>query len=222
MKTLKDLEQFAFTSSTMEATNLTRAKNLILSTFKTLSHQPKKVLSLNQNWAAKALEEQGLLIRYYNEIDNTERGFDTVLALDEATCNFKTETEQKIGIANILSLVGANGLVLFSLRDYRNGHFHKRPLGDTVVNSIDGEEFVTVEVNKLDPTDKQAWEQFLYVVKNGSEFYNIPCGDKRTLYFKQLANYCSTSGSTGFGVAKDIYWRGNWRRTPENIIWAKF
>jgi hypothetical protein len=146
---------------------------------------------------------------------------DKVLALDETLCRFSNEVLQKQSITSLLTLLAPQGLLLVSLRDYRNGNFHRRPLGDTVINEIDGEEYVTVEVNQHGSHDKQSWNQKMYFIKNHKDLQVINCGDRRTLYFKQLAKYCNDFGITNFGIYKEIFWRNTWRRTPEHLAWIK-
>ncbi len=220
MKDLKDLDNFSLTSTSLQATNIPKAQSVIMSAFKELGHQPKEVLSLNENWATLFLKEQGLSVTLIHE-HKANKKYDTILALDETLCRYSSESTQKQGIVNLLSLLDDNGIMLISLRDYRNGNFHRRPLGDTVVNEIDGEQYVTVEVNEHNPRDKQSWSQKMYSIRNNQVFDVINCGDRRTLYFKQLAKYSNDFNNTNFGVFKDLYWRGTWRRTPEHLLWIK-
>lgn len=220
MKDLRDLDNFALTSPTLHSTYLSKAQTIIMSAFKELEHQPKEVLSLNENWVTLFLKEQGLNVTLLSEAD-TSKKYDTILALDETLCRYSNENLQKQAINNLLDLLSNKGLMLVSLRDYRNGNFHRRPLGDTVLNEIDGEEYVTVEVNIHDSHDKQSWKQKMYLIKNHQEMQVIDCGDRRTLYFKQLAKYSNDFGNTRFGIYKEIFWRGTWRRTPEHLAWIK-
>jgi hypothetical protein len=219
MKDLKDLDNFALTSHSLQAIYLPKTQNIIMSAFRELNHQPKDILSLNENWATLFLEEQGLSVTLLSETKNNKK-YDTILALDETLCRYNSESSQKQAINNLLNLLSPNGIMLASIRDYRNGNFHRRPLGDTMLNEIDGEEYITVEVNQH-LLDKQAWNQKMYLIKNHEELEIINCGDYRTLYFKQLAKYSNDLGNTGFGIFKEIYWRGTWRRSPEHIAWIK-
>jgi hypothetical protein len=220
MKDLKDLDNFALTSPSLQSTFIPKAQTVVLSIMKESAHQPKEVLSLNENWATLFLKEQGLNVTLLHEI-NPNKKYDTILALDETLCRYNSESSQKQAINSLLNSLDKKGLMLVSLRDYRNGNFHRRPLGDTVLNDIDGEEFVTVEVNQSLSNDKQSWYQKMYIVKNHTELTNISCGDRRTLYFKQLAKYSNDFGNCKFGIYKDIFWKGTWRRTPEHITWIK-
>jgi hypothetical protein len=220
MKDLKDLDSFALSSPTLHSTLIPRAQKTVMACFKELKHSPKEVLSVNENWATLFLKEQGLSVTLLNDVDKTKK-YDTILGLDETLCRYSSESLQKNGIVSLLNYLDKDGLMLVSLRDYRNGNFHRRPLGDTVLNVIDSEDVVTVEVNIHHPQDKQAWNQKMYYIKNGTEFQTLNCGDRRTLYFKQLAKYCSDYGVSKFGFFKDIHWLGTWRRTPEHIAWIK-
>lgn len=220
MKDLKDLDTFALTSPSLQAVGLARAQATIMSAFKESSHQPKEVLSVNENWATLFLKEQGLSVTLLPE-SNSNKKYDTILALDETMCRFSSEAAQKQAIVSLLNSLSPGGLMLVSLRDYRNGNFHRRPLGDTVLNEIDGEEFITVEINQHNAVDKQCWTQKMYFIKNHKELETINCGERRTLYFKQLAKYSSDVENAKFGIYKENFWRGTWRRTPEHIAWIK-
>lgn len=220
MKDLKDLDSFALTSPNLHSLLVPKAQSTIMAAFKESKHSPKEILSVTENWATIFFREQGLSVTLLSEVDKNKK-YDTILALDEALCRYSSEALQKQGITNLLGYLDNNGMMLVSLRDYRNGNFHRRPLGDTVLNVIDSEDIVTVEVNQLDQQDKQAWNQKMYYIKNNVEFQIVNCGDRRTLYFKQLAKYCADFGVSSFGIYKDIYWRGTWRRTPEHLAWIK-
>ena len=217
MKDLKDLDSFALSSPSLHSILIPKAQATIMTAFKELKHSPKNILTVTENWASLFLREQGLSVTTLSE--SKAQKYDTILALDETLCRYQSESAQKQGIVNLLGYLEPNGLMLVSLRDYRNGNFHRRPLGDTVLNQIDSEDVVTVEVNTLHQQDKQAWNQKMFYIKNGTEFQTLNCGDRRTLYFKQLAKYCNDFGVAKFGLFKDIHWHGTWRRTPEHIAW---
>lgn len=221
MKDLKDLEKFVLTSPSLQASNLPKAESIIMAAFKETKHKPKEILSINENWATLFLKDQGLSVTLLSEIQPNKK-YDTILALDETLCRQSNEVMQKQAITNLLNVLDTDGLMLVSLRDYRNGNFHRRPLGDTVINEIDGEEYVTVEINHQQSNDKQAWYQKMYLVKNHQELQVLDCGDRRTLYFKQLAKYINdNSQNNKFGIFKEIFWRGTFRRTPEHMAWVK-
>lgn len=220
MKDLRDLDSFALTSPSLHSIMIPKAQATIMAAFRESRHSPKEILSVNENWATQFLREQGLSVTILSEADKNKK-YDTIIAVDETLCRYSSESLQKQGISTLLGFLAADGLMLVSLRDYRNGNFHRRPLGDTVLNVIDSEDIVTVEINQLSEQDKQSWNQKMYYIKNNAEFQTLNCGDRRTLYFKQLAKYCSDHGVNGFGVYKDIYWRGTWRRTPEHLAWIK-
>lgn len=220
MKDLKDLDSFALTSPNLHSIMIPKAQATVMAAFKESKHAPKEILSVNENWATLYLREQGLSVTLLSDADKNKK-YDTILAFDETLCRFNGEANQKQGITNLLGHLAPTGLMLVSLRDYRNGNFHRRPLGDTVLNIIDSEDIITVEVNQLNEQDKQSWNQKMYFIKNNSEFILINCGERRTLYFKQLAKYCTDYGISSFGIFKELFWRGTWRRTPEHIAWIR-
>lgn len=188
--------------------------------FHELNHTPRDVL--NCGWkssAAIALEQQGVLVDYTPE---PGKRYDTVLALDEYFTYFSTEDDQRDEIMNTAGLVGNNGIMISSVRDYRNNPVHKRHLGDTSYININNANYVLVEINTPNPQHNQSWSQVNFVIEEGQSAVAYEIGDRRTLYFKQLAKYCKDAGSKQFGVIKETFWKAPWKRTTEHITWTRF
>lgn len=221
MKHINELNDRAFNSLNMNNFYQAKAKTTLLSAFRAVNHNPKDILSIGTSWGSKYLEQQGLSVTLWGD-QRASQKFDTIIAMDEALCQFSDEQQQKAEIAKITTTLEKNGMIFASMRDYRNGNFHKRPLGDTVMNILDSQTLVTIEVNHADSQDKQKWRQHIYAIEDATTFKIYDSGDFRTLYFKQLAKYFSDSGAIEYGVFKDIFWKGHWRRVPEHIAWARF
>lgn len=221
MKHINELNDRAFKSMNMNNFYQPKAKTTLVSAFRSVNHSPKDILSVGVSWASKYLEQQGLSVTLWGE-QRPNQKFDTVIAMDESLCQYADEQHQKTEIAKMTSTLTKNGMIFASIRDYRNGNFHKRPLGDTVINILDSQTLITVEVNQQDNQDKQRWRQHIYAIQDAVDFEIYDCGDYRTLYFKQLAKYCTDAGAAEYGVFKDIFWKGHWRRNPEHIVWARF
>lgn len=221
MKNINELNDRVFKSMNMNNFYLPKVKTTLNSAFRAVNHSPKEILSIGPSWASKYLEQQGLSVTLWGENKSNQK-FDTVIAMDETLCQFADEQQQKSEIVKITSSLAKNGLIFASIRDYRNGNFHKRPLGDTVINMVDSQTLITVEVNQQDNIDKQRWRQHIYAIEDSNIFKIYDCGDYRTLYFKQLAKYCTDADAVEYGVFKDIFWKGHWRRNPEHIVWARF
>lgn len=200
--------------------HLARSKETYDSISKHINLYPAKILALHRSWMSEMLIDCGHNVIFPNNIVAGQK-FDLILAVDEMLTREDDEITQRKHIMQLLSLLAPQGVFLASLRDYRNSHCHRKPLGDSCLNILQGQKLATVEVNVPDDHDKQLWKQQLYVIKNDTEFSCLDIGSRRTLYFKQLAKYCLDAGITDFGVIKDVYWRSHLRRTPEHITWAR-
>lgn len=188
--------------------------------FHELNHVPQNILSYGwKSSAAIALEQQGITVDYTPE---SGKQYDTVLALDEYFTYFSTEDSQRDEIMNVASLVSNNGIMISSVRDYRNNPVHKRHLGDTSYINIKNANYVLVEINTPNAQHNQQWSQVNFVIHDGTGATAYEIGDRRTLYFKQLAKYCKDAGSKQFGVIKETFWKAPWKRTTEHITWTRF
>lgn len=181
---------------------------------------PQRILSLGRSWLSEYLLENDIEVVTPAQVEANDK-FDLIIALDEVLTRDSDELSQKKHIMQAVGLLNSNGILLSSLRDYRNTNCHRRPLGDTCYNTLGDETIVTVEINELNPKDKQSWIQQIHVVSNNEEFVCIDAGPRRTLYFKQLAKYCADSGADKFGIIKDVFWKGHLRRTPEHVAYAR-
>ena len=180
-----------------------------------------KILSLSRSWLSIELESSGNNVKVLpTAIDPNER-FSMILAVDELLTRESDEANQKRIISQLFSMLEPGGILLASLRDYKNTNCHRRPLGDSTFSLIGKDHYVITEVNELDINDKQRWYQKFHVVKNDIDFCCLEVGARRTLYFKQLAKYCADAGAPEFGMISDGYWRNHLRRTPEHMVYAR-
>ena len=218
---LDNLNDLFFSDNSQRNFYLQRAEELIDTAMKELKHQPVKILALNRSWASDLMVKRGLDITVLPEkIDLNDR-YDLILALDEVLTREADELSQKKLITQLLGMLAPKGILMASLRDYKNTNCHRRPLGDSSFNRLGKDSIVISEVNELDMHDKQRWYQKLHVVVNDSEFTCLEVGARRTLYFKQLAKYCADSNETHFGVLKNVFWKSHLRRTPEHVVYAR-
>lgn len=200
--------------------SLKKSSKQLFQIFHELNHVPQNVLSCGwKSSAAIALEQQGILVDYTPE---SGKQYDTVLALDEYFTYFSSEDNQRDEIMNVASLVSSNGIMISSVRDYRNNPVHKRHMGDTSYININNANYVLVEINTPNAQQNQQWSQINFVIQDGEGATAYEIGDRRTLYFKQLAKYCKDAGSKQFGVIKETFWKAPWKRTTEHITWTRF
>ena len=200
--------------------HLPKAKQVYDSIVAQIGFTPRNVLSLSKSWISEHLIEAGRDVVFPDQIA-PGAGFDLVIAVDEILTRERNEADQKKIISQIMQLTTPGGYLVASLRDYRNTNCHRRPLGDSTYNRLGGDDIVTTEVNGLDPKDKQEWQQKLHVVMNDQDFACLHVGQRRTLYFKQMAKYCADAGASDFVVSKELHWRNHLRRIPEHVAFAR-
>lgn len=205
--------------STLSDIAVKKAQRQLQQIFLELNHTPKNVLSLGYESAASiALKQNGVSV----ESNDYSKEYDTVLALDEYFTYADNEQEQKNTIESAIQLLAPGGILLASMRDYRNNPVHKRNLGDSSYININNVHNVVVEINRPDTNDNQSWYQTNFVIENDNAATAYELGNRRTLYFKQLAKYCNNAGCKQYGVLKEYLWKSPWRRSPEHIAWSRF
>lgn len=210
---------YFYADSVMRSIHLPKAKEFYEIIVSRLGMSPSSILVLNRTWLSEWMQSAGIDVTFPADMKAGDK-FDLIIGLDEILTRDIDEASQKKHIMQIVGLLDTNGMMVASLRDYRNTNGHKKVLGDTCFNMVGTDEIVTVELNQIDPRDKQSWFQKYHMVTNSKTFECIDGGVHRTLYFKQLAKYCADSGAGQFGVLKDVYWRSHLRKTPEHIVWA--
>lgn len=218
MNSFDDFANVVWADNNIRENAVDRAQRQLTKIFYELNHRPDNVLSLTKNAASFSLEESGKTVFYNNDCEPV----DTLLGLDEAFTYCDSEDQQRQYIYSCVKKLKKDGLLLCSVRDYRNNPFHKRPLGDTGYIITSSNNFVVVEVNSLSNNNNQQWNQLNYVIDVGKNTVELDLGNRRTLYFKQLAKYCHDAGCKQFGVIREQFWRSPWRRSMEHIAWARF
>lgn len=195
-----------------------RAQKQLNQIYLELNHTPKNVLNLgHENAASLALQQNNILV---DAVSNKQ--YDTVLALDEFFTYAENEDDQRAIIENSVKCLRPGGVLLASIRDYRNNSIHKRNLGDSSYININSAHYVVVEINRPDVKNNQNWHQTNFVIENDDAATAYELGNRRTLYFKQLAKYCNDAGCKQFGILKEHFWRSPWRRSMEHIAWSRF
>lgn len=219
---LDSLNELFFSDKLQRKHYLDRTAALFDPIFVELNIKPgSKILALSRSWLSDLLIDRGEDVTVLPAQISSTNKYDLILALDEILTRESDEQSQKKLIVQILNLLSPDGILIATLRDYRNNNYHRRPLGDNIFAQIGRDRLVVTEVNDLDMNDKQRWNQKIHMVVNDQDFICIEAGYRRTLYFKQLAKYCNDSNIDKFGVFKDYFWRGHLRRSPEHIIYAR-
>lgn len=217
---MHDLNDMFYNDAYQRQQHLAYAKDL-LDSIKHYADPKKNILALGRSWMSDALLAMKADVTVLPDNIDKDQRFDVILALDEILTREPEEQAQKKLITQIVGLLKPQGTLIASLRDYKNGGYHKRPLGDTISAKINDHRFVITEVNEIDNNDKQRWFQKIYVVEDDESFVCLEAGHRRTLYFKQFAKYCADAGCDSFGTFKNQFWRGHLRRTLEHLVYAR-
>lgn len=221
IKNLEDLDLMFYGDENYQRSYREQASSVLAKVRSTLDASTKKTLALRRSWLSDTIATQGDDVTVLpNGLDRDPK-FDMILAVDEILTWEADESMQRKIVSQLVGLLSPGGVMLISLRDFKNSGCHKRPLGDSIYSQLGRDRLVITEVNELDHSDKQRWQQKLHVVANDEQFRCLELGARRTLYFKQLARYCMDAGFGEFGTIKDGYWRNHLRRSPEHLLFAR-
>lgn len=220
LTTIEGLNDAFYSDATQRRFHLDKAKDTLRALEQQLAWSRGTVLALGRSWLSEHLRQLGHDVVFPNNLIGQSR-FSLILALDEVLTKEEHEQDQRKHITQLIELLDKNGLLIASLRDFKNSNYHRRPLGDCSYNMLGESKVITLEVNDINHSDKQAWNQKIYVTVDDFDHVCLDIGKRRTLYFKQLAKYCLDAGAPTFGVIKDSYWRNHLRRSPEHIVYAR-
>ena len=156
------------------------------------------------------------------QIDNIEQltqKFDIVVALDEYFTYGDSLEAQRDLLDQVVKVT--NGWLITTLQDYKNFAPHKKNQIDTSYVS-NGNNYIMLESNVADKTDKQLWYHYRFCIKEHNELITIGPSSRRTMYFKQLAKYSSDAGSKQYVIQKNLLYKGFFSKNFEHIITVNF
>lgn len=179
------------------------------------------ILLIEQHYDCVVVGDQSLKYSWQSSsdfVDNIEESgsVDVCLALDEYFTYAANETEQR----DLLSAIQKNlrGYLVTTLQDYKNHAPHKRNAVEASYNN----NLIIIEENIIDRNNRQNWENYIYCIENHNDLTVLGPMPRRTMYFKQLAKYCSDLKGTQFTVQKNLLYRGFYKKNYEHIITCKF
>ena len=158
-------------------------------------------------------------IKQVSNILDVTRQFDIVVALDEYFTYGDSEVAQRELLDQVAKVT--NGWLITTLQDYKNFAPHKKNQIDASYVS-NGNNYIMLESNVADKTDKQLWYHYRFCIKNHSELVTIGPAARRTMYFKQLAKYSSDANSKQYVIQKNLLYKGFFSRNFEHIITVNF
>lgn len=156
-----------------------------------------------------------------SELSNYYKKFQVVVAVDEYFTYATTDQDQKDIVAEICNL--ATDYVITTLRDYKNQDYKDREFSQPCIVKNQKDSVIFLESHVWDPADRASWKSSIYSIdQNSQELTVFGNFDRRTMYFKQLANFSATAGSASFLVHKDLMYKGLVKKNYEHVITIKF
>ena len=179
------------------------------------------VLLLEQHYDCVVVADQSLKYSWQSNSEFVDSlgdvgTVDVCLALDEYFTYADSENAQRDLLDQIKKVL--SGYLITTLQDYKNNAPHKRSQVDAAnCNSI-----IIIEESVLDRNNKQNWENYIYFIENHNDLTVLGPTPRRTMYFKQLAKYCSDLQGTQYVIQKNLLYRGFYKRNYEHIITVRF
>jgi hypothetical protein len=169
------------------------------------------------------LIEQKVKYRYIPEIEliNYRKRFDVVVVADEYFTYADSDQVQKDLVGQISSL--ATDYIITTLRDYKNQDYKDREFSQPSIVRNNDASTVFLESHAWSQQDRANWVSTIYAINQTTQ--NLTTfGDftRRTMYFKQLANFSNAAGATDFIVHKNLMYKGLIKKNYEHVITITF
>ena len=165
------------------------------------------------------LTEQKVKYRYIPEIEliNYRKRFDVVVVADEYFTYADSDQTQKDLVGQISSL--ATDYVITTLRDYKNQDYKDREFSQPSIVRNSDASTVFLESHAWSQQDRANWVSTIYAINQTTQSLTT-FGDfaRRTMYFKQLANFSNAAGATDFVVHKNLMYKGLIKKNYEHVI----
>jgi len=169
------------------------------------------------------LKSQGVKFRYIPEIEliNYRKQFEVVVAVDEYFTYADSDQAQKDSVAQICSL--ATDYVITTLRDYKNQDYKEREFSQPSIVRDGDSSTVFLENHTWSQQDRANWSSVIYAIdQQHNTMTAYGAFDRRTMYFKQLANFSAAVGAEDFVVHKNLMYKGLIRKNYEHVITITF
>jgi hypothetical protein len=169
------------------------------------------------------LTEHGVKFTYIPEVEllNYRKQFEVVVAVDEYFTYASDDNQQKDLVAQICSL--ATDYVITTLRDYKNQDYKEREFSQPTIVKNNDQSYVFLENHTWSQKDRADWSSVIYAI-NQQDHSMTTFGNfaRRTMYFKQLANFSAVVGAQDFVVHKNLMYKGLIRKNYEHVITITF
>jgi len=189
-----------------------------------LANFPKEISITSISEEVKEyLISQKIKFNYIPEIEliNYRKKFDVVVAVDEYFTYADSDQMQKDLVGQICSL--ATEYVITTLRDYKNQDYKDREFSLPSIVKNNNESTVFLESHAWNHTDRNSWNSTIYAINQQKRLLET-YGEfaRRTMYFKQLANFSSIAGAEDFTVHKNLMYKGLIKKNYEHVITITF
>lgn len=169
------------------------------------------------------LTANGINFEYIPEVEllDYHKGFDAVIAVDEYFTYASSDVEQKNLVAQICNL--ATDYVITTLRDHKNQDYKEREFSQPTIVKNASDSMVFLENHTWSHTDRADWNSVIYSIDQQENAMKV-FGDftRRTMYFKQLANFASVAGAMNFTVHKNLMYKGLYSKNYQHVITITF
>jgi hypothetical protein len=169
----------------------------------------------------KFLDDKGVKYTYIAEEDlgNYRKSFDWVVAVDEYFTFARTEEEQ---LAKIQLAIGlAKNVVITTLRDYKNQDFRDREFSQPLAVHDHDDTKLFLEYHHHDYADKNSWATTVYEMHGQNTMTYGPYA-RRSMFFKQMANFSIGAGARQFYVHKNLMYKSLIKKNYEHVISISF
>ena len=229
----------AFSSSTKQAETVARKQDVIEHVLQHYRARASDILFVGFNPAAVAYSHLDLNFtllsddaqtwvqtRYpsatvwdWNTLGTSIRKFNLVVAVDEFLTFAHSEQEQLSNLAKLCNL--SSGLVITTLRDYKNLDFKDREFSTPALVRTDNGSRIFLEHHEHNAEDRNAWNRKVYEIQNES----LKCHQDflcRNMFFKQCAKFSIDAGARQFLVHNNIMYKSMIRKNYEHVISMRF
>ena len=169
----------------------------------------------------KFLDNRGVKYTYVAEEDlgNYRKSFDWVVAADEYFTFARTEEEQQAKIQLACNL--AKTAIITTLRDYKNQDFRDREFSQPLAVHAHDDTKLYLEYHHHEYTDKNAWATTVYEMHGHNALTYGPFA-RRSMFFKQMANFSISAGAKNFYVHKNLMYKSLIKKNYEHVISISF
>jgi hypothetical protein len=160
------------------------------------------------------VRSRGKDVTVLDSLSNLDGKFDLVVAAEEYFTFAQTEEQQRQLIADCCA--ASSGLVITTLRDYKNQDFRTREFSTPVALKSNSKSTVYLEYHDYRYTDRYAWDATVFEL--GSELTAHGVFHRRALFFKQLAKFSKDAGAHDFLIHKNLMYKSPLRKNYEHVI----